>query len=343
MKLDVGLSSSGIPVKVDLAEYNNMHVNIDGASGTGKSTLLRNMASQIPPQGGHVVFFDASGDSMLKTLSDIEGFQTIDVRSKSLSYNPLLQQVRPSGQLEQLVDVGFRFSAEVRGSYAITAAQEYYLANSVNEYLLSNPPPHSIRGFVSFAKANGERKRQLATSLARLDHLSNAISCGEDRTPWDFPTPGITVLLFGDVPSVSLQALISEIILEDVLYQRMTTDNPDKPPLILVFDEAHRFNFAEGSSLVRLLREGRRFGMAGWFATQYITKPAAVDALGNVGLRIQFCPAKDPVKVAGSMARGDKEQKSSLLKELPNLRPGEFFIPDRNGKIWKVVRNESAR
>lgn len=50
MKLDVGSSSSGIPVKVDLAEYNNMHVNIDGASGTGKSTLLRNMASQIPPR-----------------------------------------------------------------------------------------------------------------------------------------------------------------------------------------------------------------------------------------------------------------------------------------------------
>ena len=75
-------------MKVDLAKYLNAHVNIDGASGTGKTTLLRKLASQVPKQGGHAVFFDASGDSMLNTLSDIEGFQTIDVRSSSLSYAP---------------------------------------------------------------------------------------------------------------------------------------------------------------------------------------------------------------------------------------------------------------
>lgn len=354
IKIIAGKSESGTNQVIDLSQLQNSSLSMLGASGSGKTSTIKDFCYQAATQGAQVLVFDVSLDWSENRLYDPSGtvntsttsFSTavvhrVNVRSPEICFNPLACKMKPSGELENPMDVGWYFSETMRNTCGIKEAQQYYLANTVCAYLQSSPIPGSLGGLISYITAlDNDAVKMLMPSLGRLMNICRLVYCGLYPYGPDLNHPGITVLDYCDFPpGESAQALVTEMLVKDILDSRMMADPWQTVPLILVFDESQRFRFNESSALVRLLREGRRFGVSGWFSTQYLKKSADADALGNAAIQIQFRPVDTHVRAAArTMSHGDKALEKRLLEELPRLGRGQFFFRDGNGVLRKVAR-----
>ena len=76
----------------------------------------------------------------------------------------------------------------------------------------------------------------------------------------------------------------------------------------------------------RILREGRKYGVHGWFSTQFVDKKSVDDVLGQAALQIYFRPQdKELHKIACVMAAGDRGKISAYEKRLATLHRGDYL------------------
>ena len=353
IRIIAGKSDSGTNQVIDLSQLQNSSLSMLGASGSGKTTKIRDFCYQAAEQGAQVVIFDASGDWQGGLLYNPYGvaapntvavsnqvIRRINVRGDGLSFNPLQQRILPSGNLETFPIVGARIADQMTRAYGPAKAQSLHLSMAVCGYMKSCIGPYSIGGLLYYIYSLGDKMvNKMMVSVERLMHLCGTVNCGIHNVMPEFNYPGITILDFCDVPDQGTQALLTELLVMEILDTRTMMRSEQRVPLILVFDEAQRFRFDADSALVRLLREGRRFGVSGWFSTQYLKKSADADALGNAAIQIQFRPVDTQVRAAArTMSHGDKALEKRLLEELPRLGRGQFFFRDGNGVLRKVAR-----
>lgn len=341
MKFKIGRDGLGKIVALNSATVMNPHMFIVGTSGSGKSYFLRGMVEQAVTQGAHVVVFDASRDWSQHLTSSgeglaLNGLRVVDVRGMDVSFNPLLPHIRADGVMETPSDVGSRVANLLANAYRLRTESTYYLANAITAYLsMRGQQPFSLVGLVKYMCSEPEVFKNTKTSIARLVNLSNVINCGEYQTDWFFSEPGLTIIDFGGVSNEQQQALITELIVGEIWEKRLRCNSVnERRPLILVCDEAQKFRFGESSNLVRVLREGRKFGLAGWFATQYIDNPLATKALDLAAFRPVFRPAPRQVgKIVNLLGCQKQAQKAELTQKLISLQRGEYLVQDMKGQI----------
>lgn len=343
MRFKVGRDGLGTIVELNSATVMNPHMFIVGTSGSGKSYFLRGMAEQAVAQGAHVVVFDASRDwSQYLTSSGeglaLNGLRVVDVRGMDVSFNPLIPHIRADGVMEIPSDVGNRVANLLANAYRLKTDTTIYLSNAITTYVcMTGQQPYSLIGLVNFMCSEPEIFKQTKTSIARLVNLTNVINCGEHRTEWFFAEPGLTIIDFGGLSNEQQQALITELIVGEIWEKRLQGDPADEMPLILVCDEAQKFRFGESSNLVRVLREGRKFGVAGWFATQYIDNPLATKALDLAAFRPVFRPApRQMSKIVNLLGCQKQAQKDELTQKLISLQRGEYLVQDLKGQIHNL-------
>ena len=75
-----------------------------------------------------------------------------------------------------------------------------------------------------------------------------------------------------------VQVLLTEILLWDIWNFCVKTGSEDKP-LVLVMDEAQNLSHKEKSPSAKILTEGRKFGISGWYATQFISNTDRVQLI----------------------------------------------------------------
>ena len=94
-----------------------------------------------------------------------------------------------------------------------------------------------------------------------------------------------------------VQILLTELLLWDIWSFSMKSGSEDKP-FIIVMDEAQNLDHGEKSPSAKILTEGRKFGLSGWYATQFM-KPQLTDdeiqRLQQAGQKLYFCPPDDGV------------------------------------------------
>ena len=152
----------------------------------------------------------------------------------------------------------------------------------------------------------------------------------------DLTAPGLSVLSFNQILNTRIRSLLVELLLGAVWAQRISQS--DWPcPLILLLDECQNLSWGEGSMAVRILREGRKYGLAGWFSSQYITQKTAAAALGQAALQAYFRPddAKIPhlTKSFSQAEAGSAPQWSQLIR---NLKVGQFLCRQPSGQAFVV-------
>ena len=137
----LGLTQHGSPLVLPLSERRN-HVYITGKSGTGKSTLLFNLASSDLEAGGGFLFIDPHGDTAKKLADSTPPARRLDViyfdpldETHVVGFNPLMT-VPPlhRGTLAaRIVEVFRNIWAESWGPRL-----DYILTNAIR-LLLENP------------------------------------------------------------------------------------------------------------------------------------------------------------------------------------------------------------
>ena len=340
MKLSIGKNREGALVVIDNDATTNSHIFATGTSGSGKSYFLGGLVDQAVAQGASVVVFDVSRDWQQRLSAQGEGLmpgsiRVIDVRGMGVSFNPLLPQCRMDGTLETPSDIGLRVSGLIGNAYRLREESVLYLANAVTAFAcMTGYRPYSLTGLVYFILDTPELLKQTKVSVSRLINLSNIINCGEGQTHWNITSPGLTIVNFGGLADERHQALITELMVEEFWNQRVQWGTAGGMPLILVCDEAQKFRFGNGSALVRVLREGRKFGMAGWFASQYIDDGLAAQALDLAALRPVFRPAPRQVKKMAELLGGySQAERNNTINKLTCLQRGEYLVQDVNGTI----------
>ena len=168
-------------------------------------------------------------------------------------------------------------------------------------------------------------------SLVRLEDLSRLFS-GGNGCDWQFDKPGITILQFDTIPDRASQSLITELLLSDLWADKLQASK-DTCPAVVLLDECQRFSFNDSSMLVRILREGRKYHVNGWFASQWIDNKTAVQALEQAALRGYFYPGDRQVHSLAKVLCSDTSKVREYETLIRRLTVGQFLYTDASGHL----------
>ena len=308
--------------KVIWSGGDNPHLYISGQSGTGKSFLLKKLVAQAASQGALVLVLDYTSDFSSYTPPENLHFQHIGVDSSAFMLNPLigLPGQNPDIRAQQLLAV--LHSVFRMGTKATIA-----LRHATATYLTIDESP-TLEGLLAHISQLEDPGKGIESAQEPLDLLATLVHCGDQMISLDLGTPGLTVLDCSKIIDQDLCKLLMELILQ-ALWNAHT---PQQPPLILVLDEAQKLYWGASSMSIRILREGRKFGIAGWFSSQWFDHKEAVSALGQAAHQILFRPdGQHIIKLAKAICSRPTDL-PQCRKILQRLRQGEFLWQQPDGK-----------
>lgn len=320
IKLFPGYTPSGRAVIWE--NTHNPHLYLSGQSGTGKSFLLKKLVIQAAEQGALALVLDYTGDFRGYTPANGLHFQRIDVTSPAFSLNPLLglPGQSPDIRAQQLL-------AALHAVFRTGSRATVSLRRVTAEYLAATGSP-TLPGLLDRICEIKDAGRGLEAAKEPLELLASLVHCGDRSLGLDLDTPGLIVLDFCEITDQALCKLLVELFLQTV----WTTHTAAQPPLILVLDECQRLNWGTGSMAIRILREGRKFNLAGWFSSQWLDHKDAAAALGQAALQAHFRPDGQHVdQLAKRICSTRPSDLPRCRKLIQGLRRGQFLWQQPNG------------
>lgn len=320
LKLSPGYTPSGR--KIIWSGANNPHINILGQSGAGKSHLIKTLAAQAAAQGALVLVLDYTSDFIDYTPPDELNFRRICVDSTDFSINPLVcvSGQKPDKCAQQLL-------ASLHSVFHMGPRADLALRQITTEYIERTDGP-SINGLLYYIYGLEKPDRGLEAAIGPLGLLATMTNCGDQPISLDLETPGLTVLDCSEIVDRNLCKLLVELILQAL----WNVHAPHHPPLILVLDEAQQLHWGAGSMPIRILREGRKFDIAGWFSSQWCDHKEASPALGQAAYQIHFRPDRQHINKLAKAICSRPDDISSCQKVLQRLRRGEFLWQHPSGR-----------
>lgn len=328
--LFVGCSREGAPLKWD--DASNSHVYLSGQSGRGKSYLLRRLIAQLPNQGVRCIVFDCSGDYRQSSTLDTAHWETVNVREFAAQLNPFRRLPLSKQYTEEIEDVAARLSGIIMDAYRIKGnAQPVYLRDAAAEYLRTARTSPSFSNLAEWICMEQGRARKMEATAARLRDLGRFFPGSGHGVDWKLREPSIKVLQFDTILDRAVQTVITEVLLADLWGEKLSSGN-DTCPVVVVVDECQRFRFREESILTRILREGRKYHLSGWFASQWIDDEDALKALDQAALRAYFYPGDRNVCKLAKTLSSTSQQRKAFMQLISRLEVGYFLYQDGQGK-----------
>lgn len=302
----------------------NPHISITGQSGTGKSFFLKKLIQQAVSQGAVCLVPDYSSDFCGYVPPEGHRFQYIDVTSPDdFALNPLIGAPGQSPAVRAQQLVASLHSVFRTGSRAAVALQK-----ATVEYLAVNNAP-SLPGLLAYISEQERPGAGLLNAIEPLELLSSLIRCGDEPITVDLDSPGLVVLDLNNIFDPKICSSLVNLILQTL----WTVHAQEQPPLVLILDEAQRLNWGAGSMAVRILREGRKFGIAGWFSSQWVNQKDAEDALEQANLHVHFRPGEQNAgKLAKNLGCPCPADLPRYRKLILGLHRGQFLWLNPDGK-----------
>lgn len=289
---------------------------------------MKQIVLQAAQQGQHVLVFDYSADFVdYKAPTDVF-CQRLRVGTPEVCLNPLVGvgDQSPDLRAQQLLTL-------LSGVFRMGSRAKVALRNCTAEYLALEDGTPTLKGLLAYATASAALSAGLAAAPEPLDLLSSLLYCGDTPCSLNLAEPGITILDFRQVPDRSMRNFLIELLTLTTWSERTSPDHPATCPLILVFDEAQLLSWGEDSIAVRILREGRKFGIGGWFATQFVSKKSAIGALSQAAFRAYFRPDDQHLQDLAKTMRFSPED----IRLLSRLTVGQFLYKDSMGRARVIT------
>lgn len=333
IELTLGTTLSDAPIF--WSDADNPHISVTGQSGSGKSYFLKGILEQAARTGAHCIIFDYTSDFREYAPSENIPYRYIDTGSPEFSLNPLAGSIDHeiiAQRLLSAVHAAFRLGS--KGSLTLRQATLTCLKT------FENPNLRLLAVFMDEQK----KTPGLSAALEPVELLSSILHCENEFLSLDLDAPGLTTLGFEKFEDVRLRSTLIELILS-AIWSTWTSQSQHTHPLILLLDESQNLNWTPSGMPIRILREGRKHQLAGWFATQWISKPEAEAALGQAALQAHFRPHDSHIlSLAKQLGQGNREQVAQWQKVICSLRRGQFLMqrPDGKALIVRVPSREQA-
>lgn len=323
----------------------NRHLVIGGRSGQGKTYFIQSVLKQLIEQGQSALIIDFSssytqsqlnpeflsliGDRLDERIVYYEGFpiNPFKRRDKVIAGKVFPEKVTDmASRIRNVFASVYKQFGDQQQSALYRAAKkciEMYGQKATMELMLEvlqELPDTSASVIASIVS-----KLSVFVDIDPFDY--------ENDFTWDdyFLDDGkVFIIQFEGFEQDDIKKLMTEFILWD-LYSYAQSGNVHKP-LPIVLDEAQNLDFGSNSPSEKILREGRKFGLSAWFATQTFSNFTVAErtVLENAATSIFFKPAESELSLVG------KKMNITNLDELRNLQKGECIVQGQfleNGKL----------
>ena len=312
---------------------NNRHLLINGNSGCGKTYCIQGLLMSAARQGVSSVVFDYTGgftlDKLDTTFVDCMGdnIQQRIVYFEGIAVNPFKRgSINVAGKSfkEKDTSIAQRIAEIFKNVYKFGEQQASSVYQAVMTCLKNHDENMTLRQM-------DEELDNLKAATVRSKILplidSDTFVQGEDFD-WgnlrDSDVGIIYVVQLDHFPR-DIQMLLTEILLWDIWNFCVMTGDETKP-FILVMDEAQNLDHGEKSPSAKILTEGRKFGLSGWYATQFMKPQLSDDEIQRLqqsGQKLYFCPPDDGVDTIAKNLDTTPQGKKDWAARLKKLRKGE--------------------
>jgi len=314
------------------SELANRHMLITGKSGQGKTYFMQMLLWELSKQNISSLVVDYTDsylpgqlDSSLEAVMNHKIKQHI-IYSENLPVNPFKRQKIKIGDViidENEDDVIDRVAEVLDFVFSLGIQQKSHLKTVMKS------------GYQSTAQYTFSKlKQQLldedenSTLYGRLQPLLNNDRFSYDRDDFDWSeyfnhSGTVNVIQLKGLQS-SVQNVIIEFVLWDLFqYSQMHTDLVY--PVFL--DEVQNLNFSKDAPTVKILREGRKFGWSGIFATQSLSSiKGEVDAIFNTAEQVHFLPPENQTKFIAKTISSDRNIQGEYEQMLTELVKGQCIV-----------------
>lgn len=282
VKIGQNLLNDIVEVNSDL--ISNKHLLITGKSGTGKSTFIQKYIESNKKESGIVFIPDFTGDWKNRIQ---EERKVVDCRKEGLPL-PVFKRQKVADDLETDYEMAKRITDVFAEVYRLGSTQSVLLQKVIQSEIEETDEISWKRILKSLMEIGAESlclKIEEMVESQVFAHMNHEIKFSR-------------INIF-DLSGLSLNN--QNICMETFLWWSFdyVVRRTEKIPVLIVLDEFQRMKLREKSPLLRLLTEGRKYGIELILATQtaslFDKKEMAI--LEQVGTRIYFQPSESEINM----------------------------------------------
>lgn len=260
----------------------NNHIGITGNSGTGKSNTTISLICELVKQKIPVIIVD-SANSLNKDISSEnfralvrEKLRIVSVKKDRLPLNPFAIQsksVDDKSMSESNFDTILRGSNTLANAFNLNDTQKHLIQQIAMSLIESGNV--SLKHICRKLKSDKHNTHTAQACLNKLYMLSEADILDESSRSIDWYSyikNSVVYFSMDNIPDEGFKQAIGEFILSDIwTYAKQYGDK--STPFAIIFDEVSNFSITESSSLTKMLKEGRKYGiMCIWNTQSFGTK-----------------------------------------------------------------------
>lgn len=328
---------------------NNRHLLINGNSGCGKTYCIQTLLMEAALQGVSSVVFDYTGgftnsklDPIFKNALGDKIKQRI-VKISKIPVNPFEKNVIQIDDdifvPEEDADVADKIAEIFKAVYDLGDQQKSAIYTAVLNGLKVHGNNMSFPIMVEELENIGTNYAKTVISKIQAFTDFNPFA-SDDTFSWSEirDSEGMVYVFQLTGYGRDIQVLLTELLLWDI-WNFCVKNGDETKPFILVMDEAQNLSHGDKSPSAKILTEGRKFGLSGWYATQFM-KPQLSDdeiqRLQQAGQKLYFCPPDDGVITVAKNIDITTQGAKDWADRLKKLKKGECVTCGnmvRNG-VW---------
>ncbi len=327
----------------------NRHMLIQGKSGQGKTYFIQRMLKELSNQGIPSIIIDYTDGfkpsqlepNFKESLGD--KIKQYFVVKENFPLNPFKRNTIMIDEdifiEEDNSTIASRFKSIINSVYGLGIQQSNTLYQTVLD-CLDKYDDNLDMNILKEELMNDESNTAQAV-LNKLNELLDKNPFASTDFDWSVldNNDGKVYVIQLTALSKDIQTIITEFVLWD-LWNYKSAKGSEENPFIVVLDEAHNLDFSNDSPCSKILKEGRKFGWSGWFATQSVKGSMKIDEIAkleNADEKIYFHPT-DVSTIAKDLSK-DAEGKKRYEKELSQLTKGYCIVQgsavDSEGKLYQ--------
>ena len=317
-------------------ELNNRHLLINGNSGCGKTYCIQTLLLEAAKQGVSAVVFDYTGGFASSKLDPLfkealgDRIEQRIVKTKKIPVNPFVKHdIQIDDDIfvpEENADVADKIAEIFRSVYSLGDQQRSAVYSAVLNGLKLYGDKMSFPAMVDELEKIGTNYAKTVISKIQTFTDFNPFTADESFQWSDIRDSDGIVYVFQLIGyGREIQVLLTELLLWDI-WSFCVKNGDESKPFVLVLDEAQNLSHGEKSPSAKILTEGRKFGLSGWYATQFM-KPQLTDdeiqRLQQAGQKLYFCPPDDGVLTVAKNIDITAQGTKDWSEKLKNLKKGE--------------------
>ncbi len=329
----------------------NRHLLITGSSGSGKTYAIQTLLYEVSRQNIPVVIFDYT-DGFTQSQLVPEFIESAEsqleyhlVIKDKLGLNPFERypmKIADFMMTEEPYQVALRLASTFKKVYSLGDQQYAAIYEAVKIGIEKKQDEFDLNAMIEYLKESDNKSAQTVISKIQPFVHSNIFDTSSDLN-WEKIKNSSKIHIFQlSGYNREIQTLITELALWD-LWNYFVMNGSENSPFVVVMDEAQNISHDESSASGKILTEGRKFGLSGWYATQFLRNSVSNDEIQRLhqsAHKLYFRPTDSGVDEVASYLSTDKLEISNWKKRLLSLKKGQCVSVGYEKKMNELKRSE---